>query len=83
MAHMVPRMFKRPVSLAKWSGEENPIDLCNSFTYKRKSKGPRTDPCGTPELTLSGSDQIPSIEKYSILFVRKDLNHSLTVPVIP
>ena len=26
--------------------------------YTRKSRGPRTDPCGTPKLTLSKSDEI-------------------------
>ena len=37
---------------------------------KRKSRGPRADPCETPALTLSESDEISSIEIYCILFVR-------------
>ena len=50
--------------------------MCKSFMYKRKNRGPRTGPCGTPKLTLSRSDKIPSIETYCILFVRQDLNQS-------
>jgi len=29
------------------------IILCKSLSYKRKSIGPRTEPCGTPCLTLA------------------------------
>ena len=43
---------RRPVSLAKWKEEENLTELCKSFMYKRISRGPRTDSCGTPKLTL-------------------------------
>ena len=42
--------------------------MCKSFIYKRRSRGPRTDPCGTPKLILSRSDEIPSIEMYLIGF---------------
>ena len=70
MARMLSWMFRRPVSSAKWKGEENLIELYKSFMYKRKSRGQRTNPCGTPKLTLSRSDEIPSIETYCILFVR-------------
>ena len=38
--------------------------------YKRKGREPRNDPCGTPKLTLSRSDEIPLIETYWILFAR-------------
>ena len=67
MAHMLSWMFRRPVSSAKWNGEENLIEFCKSFMYKRKSRGLRTDTCGTPKLTFIGSDEIPSIEMYCIL----------------
>ena len=63
-------MSGRPVSLTKWKGGESLMELCKSFMYKTKSRGPRTDPCRTPQLTLSRSDEIPSIETYCILFVR-------------
>ena len=51
--------------------------------YYRKSRGSRTDPCGTQKLTLSRSDEFPSIETFCILFVRLDLNQSLAIPLIP
>ena len=59
--------------------EENLIELCKSFMYKMRSRGPRTDPCGTPKLTLK---QVGSIETYCILFVRQDLNQSLPITLI-
>ena len=49
--------------------------------YKRKSRGLRTDTCGTPKLTFIGSDEIPSIEMYCIL-LRYDLNQSFAIPLI-
>ena len=36
--------------------------------HTRKSRGPRTDPCGTPKLNLSKSDGIPLIETYWACF---------------
>ena len=74
MVCVLPWMFRRPVSLTKWKGEENIIELCKSFMHKRKSKGPRTDPCGTRKVTSSRSQKIPLIETYCTLFVRWDLN---------
>ena len=62
MALMLSWMFRRPVSLAKQKGEENLIELSKSFMCKRKSRGPGTDPYGTPKLASSRSDEIPSIE---------------------
>ena len=81
MARVLSWVFRRPVSSAKWnrkisSRKKNLIEMCKSFMYKRKNRGPRTGPCGTPKLTLSRSDKIPSIETYCILFVRQDLNQS-------
>ena len=70
MACMLSWMFRRPVSSAKSKGEENLIELCKSFMYSRKSREPRTDPYGTPKLTLSKSDGILLIETHCILFVR-------------
>ena len=52
MALIVSLIFKRPVSSAKWNGEENLVKLCKSFMYKTKSRGPRIDACGTPKLTV-------------------------------
>ena len=40
----------------------------------RNSKGPITEPCGTPDMTGAGSDRIPFMmvekyEQYSFIFV--------------
>ena len=53
----------------KRRGKSNRI--VKSCMYKRKSRGPRTDPCGTPKLTLSKSDEIPLIEMYILHSVCK------------
>ena len=48
------RANKVLVSSAKIIGAEVLfIILGKPLTYKRKSKGPRTEPCGTPCLTLA------------------------------
>ena len=65
MACTLSWMFRRSVSSAKWNIEENLIEFCKSFMYKRKNRGPGTDPCGTPKLPLNGSDEIPSIRTYA------------------
>jgi hypothetical protein len=48
---------KMLVSSAKIIGVEI-LFLGKSFIYMRNYKGPKTDPCGTPCLTLSQSDAI-------------------------
>ena len=55
-------MFRRSISSAESNEEENLIELCKSFMYNRKSRRSKTDPCGTPKLTLNGSDEIPSVK---------------------
>ena len=32
------------------------ISCAMSFMYRKKNKGPRMDPCGTPHLILDGSE---------------------------
>ncbi len=49
----------------------------------RNSRGPRTDPCGTPCLVYVGSDVIPLMETHCLLFVRYDLNQLFAEPLIP
>ena len=41
-------MFKRQVSSAKWKVSECFIAVLRSFMKIKKSKGPRTEPYGTP-----------------------------------
>ena len=58
IARIISCMLGRPVSLAKWKGVENLIELlCKSLMYKSKIRGPITEPCGTLKLILSGSDE--------------------------
>ena len=45
--------------------------------YKRRSRRPRTDPCGTPKLILSSSDEIPSIEMYTVCEIGFEPHNSL------
>ncbi|KAH3859817.1 hypothetical protein DPMN_102638 [Dreissena polymorpha] len=43
-----------------------------SFMYRRKRRGPRTDPWGTPEVTGTWSDLVPSTTTDWDLPIRKD-----------
>ena len=45
-----------------------------SLMYIRKSNGPRTEPCGTPQLFPSNSDDFSLNETYCLRSVRYDLN---------
>ena len=51
--------------------------------YMRKSKGPKTDPCGTPHVTLELLDTKPMIHKNCLLFAKYDSNHVFANPLIP
>ena len=55
-------------SLVEVIGE---MDSGRSFMYSRKSRGPRTVPCGTPEETVTGSEEVPSSSTRWVLRVRK------------
>ena len=57
IARIISCMLGRPVSLAKWKGVENLIELCKSIMYKSKIRRPITEPCGSLKLILSGSDE--------------------------
>ena len=49
------------VSSAKRIREESAFTILGgSLIYTRNSKGPRTDPCGTPSLILSHSEYTES-----------------------
>ena len=45
-------------------------DLYKSLIYKTKNRGPKTDPCGTPQVILLISDFSPFTYVYWVLFVR-------------
>ena len=44
----VPILFTGEVSCAKWKVDEFLIAKLRSLIKIKKSKGPKTDPCGTP-----------------------------------
>ena len=54
-----------------------------SLMYSKKSIGPRTEPCGTPDVTSVMSDRAPLTETRSLRFDRKDGIQWCVLPVIP
>ena len=54
-----------------------------SFINNKNSNGPRTVPCGTPEITSSQEDWQPSTTTRCFLFQIKEEIQRLVVPVIP
>ena len=51
--------------------------------YKMNSRGPRTDPCGTPNRTIFCVATAEPRLTLSTLFVRYDWNQSSAAPLIP
>ena len=54
-----------------------------SLMYSKKSIGPRTEPCGTPDVTSVMSDRAPLTETRCLRFDRKDVIQLCVLPVIP
>ena len=52
------------------------IDSTNWHIYTRKSNGPNTDPCGTPDLTCDCGDVFPLTTTYWVLLDRKSVIHN-------
>jgi len=59
------------LSSAKSLVEELGVESGRSFMYRRKRRGPRTVPCGTPEETGTGSEDTPSSKMRWVLHVKK------------
>ena len=57
--------------------------LSMSFMYSRKITGPRTEPCGTPDVTHVLSDSVPLTETLCFRCERNDFIQFLVFPVIP
>ena len=57
--------------------------FARSFMYGKNKRGPRTEPCGTPQLISKVSEVLPQTETYCFLSVRYDLNHCSGIPLIP
>ena len=49
------------------------FDWMFSLMYSKKSIGPRTEPCGTPDVTSVVSDRAPLTETRCLRFDRKDV----------
>ena len=54
-----------------------------SLMYSKKSICPRTEPCGTPDVTSVMSDRAPLTETRCLRFNRKDVIQLCVLPVIP
>mgnify|MGYP001595851294 CR=1 FL=1 len=54
-----------------------------SLMYIRKSKGPRTEPCGTPDATAMVSDCDPFSTTDCVLLSRNDFIHLSVSPLMP
>ena len=67
------------VSSAKWTKRIWFEDLCMSMIYKRKSIGPNTDPCGTPNVMLdieNCSFWLRHIVSYTQIRLKQALHHT-------
>ena len=53
-----------------------------SLIYKRKSTGPNTEPCGTPNVMFDIEELQFLIETYCFLLVKYDSNQRMT-PLTP
>ena len=51
--------------------------------YSKKSRGPRTEPWGTPKSTFRDSERVFSIQTHWLLPERKDLNQLKAIPQTP
>ena len=57
--------------------------LFMSFIYSRKRTDPRTEPCGTPDVTHVLSDRDPLTETLCLRCERNDFIQFFVFPVIP
>ena len=71
---------KRLESSEKWWTTNFEKTLCRSFIYKKKSKGPNIEPCGTTQVTILTLDECPGKSTYCFLFLRSDFNQLLASP---
>ena len=73
--------WKTVVSSAKWTKRIWFEDLYMLLIYKRKSTGPNTDPCGTPNVMFDIEELQFSIETYCFLLVKYDSNQCCMTPL--
>ena len=53
------------------------------FMYSKKRSGPRTEPCGTPELTGTSSEDSPSKTTAWVRPTKNDFIHVSVLPLMP
>lgn len=56
-------------------GSANSGKSGKSFTYNKNNHGPKTMPCGTPDVSMNGLDRLPSQITDWMRPVRNDSNH--------
>ena len=76
-------LTKIDVSSANKRTEFSLIALHISLIYNRKNKGPKTEPCGTPQVMGCSLDFTPFTSVYWRRFVKYDLKKSFEWPLIP
>ena len=76
-------LFFNLVSSAKLDVIECFMQEFRSFRYKIKKTGPRTVPCGTPDMTFAGVEDFPLMTTVWYLFERYDLIHFSRFPPMP
>ena len=57
--------------------------VCISFTYNKNNRGPKIDPCGTPQLILPISDLTPLYTTYCCLSDKYFFSQLNATPLIP
>ena len=57
--------------------------LLDHLCIAEKKTGPRTEPCGTPDVTYALSDRVPLTETLCFRCERNDCIQFLVFPVIP
>ena len=67
---MFSKSQKRVVSSAYIINPKTSVKLGKSFIHIENNKGPRIDPCGTPDFTINGLDRILSYSTICCLFVK-------------
>ena len=69
-------------SANKWKSH-NVEQFSKSFMYVRKSRGPRTEPWGTPQRIDWKSELVSAIETNCFRFDKYEANQALGTPLIP
>ena len=83
MSFMDLLAYNKLVSSTEWCMSESVTMLCKSLMYIRKSKGPSTEPWGTPMFKARVSDISLLIAVCWVLSARYVLNNFKGIPLTP